>query len=97
VLMIGRGDYYRVDAALRQQVVIVQVRLGVRRIFERGLYVRLVYFGYGHARRAQLLKIAAQIAPASARPINNGATSTNRNHYGRENPGRRRLNKHLDP
>src|ERR1700691_5596541 len=65
--MIGRGHYYRVDAALRQQVVIVKVRLGVRRILERGSHVGLVDFGNGHTHRTHLLEIAIQISAAPAR------------------------------
>ena len=67
MLMIGRGDYDRVHAGLRQKVVVFNVALGVRSVFQAKLEIRFVDFGDGHAFSAQLLEIAVQVAAAPAR------------------------------
>jgi hypothetical protein len=64
VLVIGRGYDDGVDAALRQQVVIVQIGFGLRGIVRGQCHIGLVDFGHGHAFGAQLLEIAVEIAAA---------------------------------
>src|SRR5262249_632421 len=73
VLMIGRRDDHRVDAGLREEIVIIDVAPGVRRRLERRVEVGLVDFRDGDALRAELLEVALQISPAPARPQEAGA------------------------
>ena len=58
MLVIGRRHHYRIDAGLRQQVVVVHVGLGVRRGLQRILQVGLVDLGDRDALGAQLLEVA---------------------------------------
>ena len=68
VLMVGRADDDGIDAALPQQFPVIDVAGGVGRVGTRLFEVRFVNVGNRDALRTQLLKIAAQIASASAGP-----------------------------
>src|SRR5579862_3228138 len=67
MLMIWRGDHHKIDAGLRQQIVIIYVRLGVLGRFREGaLPGGLVDIAYRHALGPQLLKRLMQPAAAIA-------------------------------
>src|ERR1051326_692871 len=67
-MMIGSGDYNRIEPGLSEQVVIINVALSVQGFFQSVLEVRLIDIGDGHTLGTELLKIAIQIAAASAGP-----------------------------
>src|SRR5439155_20514943 len=67
-LMVGRGDDYGIDAGLPQQLPVIDVAGSPGCVGPRLLDVRFVSVANRDALRTQLLKIAAQIAAASAGP-----------------------------
>src|SRR5450432_343107 len=67
MLMIRRGDDHRIHARLRKKFVIVDVALCSGSVFQPSFEIRLVHFGDGYALSAELLEIAAEVAPASSR------------------------------
>ncbi len=68
VVVVGRGDDYGIDAALPQQFPVIGVAGRSGRVGACLFEVRFVNVGNRDALRTQFLKIAAEIAAATARP-----------------------------